>query len=219
MQDLLALSQTSHAAENIQLSEIAGAMQLARFPVAGWRISSFQTMKLVHLCRILRMIHSPMDVFLLFDDRNGRILLDVGSTEGLNPEPEPEPTPEELENQTIFRQLEKCSMDEYDDFQPRHPMPKDRAHRRGDSYFNSDIETVVSELGAMSGDLRNLARSALEGGPDLPTATGNTAKNRILARTRNQYPGGSPGGGVPSPKPGLPPTAPRRAPRNEPEDF
>lgn len=215
LKDVVNLSGVSRGTRTIPIGEIAGANFIGRFRIAEWKISSFQVMKLIHMCRILRMIHSPMEVFLLFDDRNGRLLLDLGSTDGPLLAPQPEVSQEEEEeedsgSQNIFRQLEKASYDEYDDFQPRHPMPKDRAHRRGDSYFNSDIETVVSELGAMSGDLRNLARSALESGNDQPPmSSGTAAKNRILARTRNNYPGG----GSPSPKqPGLPPTAPRRRP-------
>lgn len=220
LRDLLHLSASSHAVGSLQLSEDAGADIIARYKAGHWRINSYQTMRLIHLCRILRMVHTPLDVYLLFDDRNGRILLDLGSTDQTPAVEAPEPAQEDEESQHIFRNLEKCSYDEYDDFQPRHPMPKDRAHRRGDSYFNSDIETVVNELGGgMAGggsgaDMRNLAKAALEGdGPAAAApATGNAAKNRILNRTKNNYPGGAagPAAGTPT-KPGLPPTAPKRA--------
>lgn len=48
------------------------------------------------------------------------------------------------EEQKIQKFLEVSSVDDFDDFTPRHPEPKDRAHRRGDSYFNSDI-TLLTE--------------------------------------------------------------------------
>lgn len=50
------------------------------------------------------------------------------------------------EDESMFlmhRHLESASFDEYDDFTPRHPVPKDKVHRRGDSYFNSDISEVA----------------------------------------------------------------------------
>eukprot|EP01039_Chlorochromonas_danica_P007015 gene7015-7759_t len=219
LRDIINLSLSSNESRNLVLGEEAVAEIIARTSLGPWKINAFQSLKLFHLSRILRMLQSPLDVILLFDDRNGRMVLDVGSTDedlqrgGLLSAPEEQETEEDVESQTIFRQLERCSYDEYDDFQPRHPMPKDRAHRRGDSYFNSDIETVVNEIsGGMSSgtsaDLRAMARSALEGSPaDQPAATGNAAKNRILARARNN--GGAASAGTPT-KAGLPPTAPKR---------
>jgi hypothetical protein len=42
----------------------------------------------------------------------------------------------------IEKTLEVYSIDEYDDFTPTHPQPKESKHRRGNSLFNSDIETL-----------------------------------------------------------------------------
>jgi len=55
------------------------------------------------------------------------------------------------EDEGIFlleSRLESASFDEYDDFTPRHPVPRDKVHRRGDSLFNSDI----TEVGRLVGD-------------------------------------------------------------------
>jgi hypothetical protein len=64
---------------------------------------------------------------------------------------------------TIERAFEKNSYDEFDDFAPRHPMPKDNLHRRGDSYFNSDIADVAraaqqeAEINAHLGILKEIS--------------------------------------------------------------
>lgn len=63
----------------------------------------------------------------------------------------------------IERAFEKNSYDEFDDFAPRHPMPKDNLHRRGDSYFNSDIADVArtaqqeAEINAHLGLLKDIS--------------------------------------------------------------
>ncbi|RYH04916.1 hypothetical protein EON65_46110 [archaeon] len=213
LKDVAALTITSLAGEDVLISEKSCSEIISRYQIGHWRLSSFQAMKATTLLRVVRMLRTPQDVQLILDDRNGRILIDVGSikessggdtdtTEMLHEDPE---------SMTIFKHLEKCSYDEYDDFQPRHPLPKDRggAHRRGDSYFNSDVDTVISELGNMaspSGDLRNMARSALlnvaETAATATPSSGNTAKNRILAKKNNMAPK----------SPGLPPPIPKRRP-------
>lgn len=44
------------------------------------------------------------------------------------------------ENNMIIKQIEISSVDEYDDFTSVFPAPKEKGHRRGNSYFNSDVE-------------------------------------------------------------------------------
>lgn len=47
----------------------------------------------------------------------------------------------------IDKHLESASFDEYDDFNPRHPEYNGhKGHRRGGSYFNSDMSDVVDML-------------------------------------------------------------------------
>ncbi len=60
----------------------------------------------------------------------------------------------------IEKHLESESFDEFDDFNPRHPQPKDKTHRRGGSYFNSDISDTVEQL-RVSEDALNLSQIAL----------------------------------------------------------
>ncbi len=141
--------------------------------------------------RVLHNLHHVQELTVQIDDRNGRILLDIGSAVH-DQEDEDEA---DGEHQEIFKHLEHFSCDEYDDFNPRHPMPKDRAHRRGDSYFNSDIDMVVGELGSQMGqmDLSKIASSLSEPAAATPAAEGSTApksaKDRILAKTKNNVPG------------------------------
>ena len=82
---------------------------------------------------------------------------------------------EEEDDIKIMKCLEIASYDEYDDFNPRHPHPRTKTHRRGDSYFNSDITDIANDaLAGFSGgsgfDLSAIAALALseEGFSDEP---------------------------------------------------
>ena len=57
----------------------------------------------------------------------------------------------------IEKHLESTSYDQYDDFNPRHPDYK--SHRRGGSFFNSDISDAASQ--AVAADLSLIAKMAL----------------------------------------------------------
>jgi hypothetical protein len=153
--------------------------------------------------RVFNRLSGALELAICVDDHRGRVVLDIGSAfhdkDAILAEADPvEEDEADVENQQIFKQLEICSMDEYDDFNPRHPMPKDRAHRRGDSYFNSDIEMVVGEIGAM--DLSNIAAKAAlfdEPGitPPLPPAPKQSAKEKMMEKRnkiKNNYPGRPP---------------------------
>jgi hypothetical protein len=86
-----------------------------------------------------------------------------------SPEPRPTSSENEAPNNTVAdfsieKRLESASYDEYDDFTPRHPMPRDKVHRRGDSYFNSDIGDAANVAldSAEVINMRKLASLALE---------------------------------------------------------
>jgi hypothetical protein len=147
--------------------------------------------------RVLYNLHHVQELTVQIDDRNGRILLDIGSAVHGQDQDNGEEEEGDLESQQIFKHLEHFSCDEYDDFNPRHPVPKDRAHRRGDSYFNSDIEMVVGELGNQvtnQFDLTSIvnklnAPAAAGAGAQGSTSGPKSAKDRILAKTKNNIPG------------------------------
>lgn len=171
------------------------------------------------LRRVMNRLCGSNTAIVTIDERNGRITLDLGSAfhdnDNFFSSEENMMTEEfEGESQQIFKQLEISSYDEYDDFNPRHPVPKERSnHRRGDSYFNSDVETLVNELSSSNnsvssgGDLSSLAKAALLGGNNIPTgansnsnnnattgggedassrkATTSSLKDRLLAKSKN----------------------------------
>jgi hypothetical protein len=58
----------------------------------------------------------------------------------------------------IEKYLESNSFDEFDDFNPRHPDYK--SHRRGGSFFNSDLSDIAAQVYAT--DLSLIAKKALD---------------------------------------------------------
>jgi hypothetical protein len=101
---------------------------------------------------------------------NGRILLDIGSafndpnaylaSATLLSDFQDTTAGEVMNDVHIEKHLEIASYDEYDDFTPRHPLPKDRTHRRGNSLFNSDIEVYANQALSMC-DVASLALDEL----------------------------------------------------------
>mmetsp|Transcript_43554 Transcript_43554/g.86568 ORF Transcript_43554/g.86568 Transcript_43554/m.86568 type:complete len:274 (-) Transcript_43554:294-1115(-) len=169
--------------------------------------------------RILCRLNTGVEAHVAVDIKTGRVILDIGSaflTNDAYEAPQVHAVSDEdsdAENQQIFKELELCSYDEYDDFNPRHPKPRDRAHRRGDSYFNSDIDMVVNELysglGAAPFDMKNVAASM----NDVPTpppkaAAGGDLKSRLLAKKKAAAEAAG-GAGATGP-PLAPPLAPPR---------
>jgi hypothetical protein len=122
------------------------------------------------LRRILCRLNTGSQATVSIDVKSGRIILDIGSAFNNNDAflasevHAISDNESDAGNQEIFKHLEICSYDEYDDFNPRHPKPRDKAHRRGDSYFNSDIDMVVNELysglGAAPFSMQSIAASA-----------------------------------------------------------
>lgn len=229
LKDILNLSVCCHATAGLLVPRKTLNDLLARHSrlnsVGPLKLSFPSDMSTGLLRLVLHRLTASVEAVIMIDDRKGRIVLDIGSSLHDNeaaqaiargaPPPNDDAEDEEDDNAQIFKQLEITSFDEYDDFNPRHPLPRDRAHRRGDSYFNSDIEMVVGEIGAM--DLSSVARKALtaeddddddKGGaqtlrplsglsgiaaadkpPLPPTQPKISAKDRILSKTRNNIPG------------------------------
>eukprot|EP01038_Epipyxis_sp_PR26KG_P006315 gene6315-8695_t len=154
--------------------------------------------------KVLYRILTTTKANVLIGNTNGRILLDLGSTlEGKDQymapshvayastvtnvvqallAPEDEDPGVDSGAHEIMRHLEVSSCDEYDDFNPRHPMPRDKAHRRGDSYFNSDVDLFTNDpiLGGMSNDLSSIAALALD--QNAGTTPASSLKNKFLAQ-------------------------------------
>jgi hypothetical protein len=141
------------------------------------------------LRRVLNRLNTCPLAVILIDEHTGRIHLDIGSAFKNNDtylasnvsillEEEDE------DAQQVFKHLEIMSYDEYDDFNPRHPKPREKVHRRGDSYFNSDIELVVNELPAAL-DTVQLSLHVDSDQSELVKAKTTDLKSRLLARKKN----------------------------------
>lgn len=156
------------------------------------------------LRRVLNRLNNGTEAVVAIDEKSGRIVLDIGSAfndkDAFLASAEQIPDDVSDTNQEIFKTLEMYSIDEYDDFNPRHPVPRDKAHRRGDSYFNSDINEVVNELqGGMAAsnaiDLKSAAAAALAGDDDQEPVSegvaGMSLKDRMMAKKKNAAKAGS----------------------------
>jgi len=155
--------------------------------LANFRLSFSSELTTGLLRRMLNRLNSGTEASIYIDSGSGRIILDIGSAFN-NKDAYLATNVEVLSDdesdggrQEIFKDLENYSVDEYDDFNPRHPKPRERAHRRGDSYFNSDIEQVVTELysdagGASPFSMKDLAAAAHAPAPPVPAAMGGPPK-------------------------------------------
>lgn len=146
--------------------------------------------------RVLNRIHTGSEAYVSVDASNGTIVLDIGSALNnkdvfLAPQvvsvAEPAVDDDSLQQQQyqqIFKHLEISSYDEYDDFMPRHPLPREKNHRRGDSYFNSDVDMYANEVlvGMKAFDMQNLANAALDVDID---DNNNNLKSKFLQRKKS----------------------------------
>lgn len=186
---------------------LADAKEKSSFPLTKlgpFNLRFSEELTLGMLRRVMNRLHTGTEALVTIDSKTGRVVLDIGSAFNDRDAFLADAVPAEdedggmAEQQEIFKHLEICSMDEYDDFNPRHPKPKDKAHRRGDSYFNSDIEMVVNELQGESMaaktthtmDIKNIAAMALA---SEETGDGSHAvKNKFLAMKKKTGAMGSP---------------------------
>ena len=175
LQDVLVLSTCSRFSANlgIEASTIKKLLQKSKRGKLGqFSITFPEELTTGLLRRILNRLNTGTEASVSIDSRTGRIILDIGSAFNnkdaylASDVTAMSDNESEVSGAEIFRHLEICSYDEYDDFNPRHPKPRDKAHRRGDSYFNSDIDMVVNELysglGASPFNLQNIAASAVK---------------------------------------------------------
>ena len=157
--------------------------------------------------RVLSRMMSPTyDKAVLTVLKNGRVVLDIsGPKDSYEEDTDEEDDEEENEDHKIHKHIEGPSCDEYDDFVPRHPMAKGQ-HRRGDSYFNSDIDLYADQVmpqhtsSAFNKEknktpfsMQDLADAADDIDDNSPTNP-NSVKNRLMQKkkstmTFNKYPG------------------------------
>eukprot|EP00596_Hydrurales_sp_CCMP1899_P007691 CAMPEP_0119034244 /NCGR_PEP_ID=MMETSP1177-20130426/1249_1 /TAXON_ID=2985 /ORGANISM="Ochromonas sp, Strain CCMP1899" /LENGTH=192 /DNA_ID=CAMNT_0006991547 /DNA_START=306 /DNA_END=884 /DNA_ORIENTATION=+ len=123
---------------------------------------------------LYRVIHGT-DGVLSIEGSSGRIILHIGSAfkdqdtymaslvTAVPLAYDDEPHASSYGDEPILRVLERASIDEYDDYNPRHPT-MGKTHRRGGSYFNSDVGSDMGDM-ATSGlkdfDLAHLSSLAV----------------------------------------------------------
>lgn len=144
--------------------------------IGNFRLTFSSAVSLGILRRMLHRVNIGNTAVISIDENSGRIIVDIGSAfkdrdaflasnVTLLPaisSADSYGTAIDNADQVILKHLEVSSYDEYDDFNPRHPLPKDKTHRRGGSYFNSDIELYATEAVADEfNDLQNIAFQAL----------------------------------------------------------
>ena len=148
-----------------------------------YKISFASDVTLGILRRMLnRVVHGSEGV-LSIDSYSGRIILDIGSAfkdrdtymaSMVTPiaySEDEEGLPYCYGDEPILKAIEHASFDEYDDFNPRHPQMK--THRRGGSYFNSDVGDLGDQALREIQDydmvnLSNMAINSLEIGSEIP---------------------------------------------------
>ena len=201
LQDILMFSECSKFTSNIVITSSSidrlihtahgNMFDIFKFPIKY----SFRFPPQLTLGFFRSLIHQlkvSSEATISIDESSGRIILDIGNVFNAHDAylvSEVEAEPEQQEDQEIYKHLEMSSYDEYDDFNPRHPKPREKAHRRGDSYFNSDIELVVNELpNSLSGDigaiLSLISNVNINDTQDFDGTKKNDLKSRLLARKK-----------------------------------
>ena len=199
--DILNVSVASRDSAGLMIS--VGNIQ--RFLTTNQKVQSIGSYKLSFssdttlgiLRRILhRVIHGTEGV-LSIEGSTGRIILDIGSAfkdrdtymasmaTAVPLDDDDEPMLSAYGDEPILRALEHASFDEYDDYNPRHPT-MGKPHRRGGSYFNSDVGSDMGEV-ALSGlkefdleHLSSLAVTSLMGADNVPFSNANSDRLQKL---------------------------------------
>ena len=124
--------------------------------IGQYTLSFASDVSLGILRRMLHRVVSSTQCVLSIEGSTGRIIMDIGSafkdrdslmasmvTAVPCTEDDLNLPPGVYGEEPILKAIEHASFDEYDDYTPRHPSMK--THRRGGSYFNSDIGEYGNE--------------------------------------------------------------------------
>jgi hypothetical protein len=155
LEDILNLSVTSKSCAGLVVSRDSAEGYLRGNRRVGFlgqfAISMSSDVTFGILRRILHRLTSGTQGIVSIDGQTGRVVMDIGSA--FNDQdaflstavPLDDDDNSSIADAVIQKHLEIASYDEYDDFAPRHPLPREKTHRRGDSYFNSDVEYAANE--------------------------------------------------------------------------
>jgi hypothetical protein len=162
-----------------------------------FKVSFPNDLTIGHFSKVLSKFYSPSNIEITINvmSQSGRVVLDLGSV--VNGIEDGDSDEEVDEAHMIHKHIEVTSCDEFDDFEPRHPVARG-AHRRGDSYFNSDVDAYANDIQPihksnafdMSGVAGAMPDDDDENSPNNP----NSVKNRLLQRkgggmASTNYPG------------------------------
>lgn len=203
-EEVLKLSVCSRASAGIFISAPAIKVVLKDKPelnfIGKFELSFGSEITIGMLRRICNRLLTGVSAVVTLDDFTGRVMLDIGSAFNdnnafLSSNVQPV-VDEEAYNEEVFKHLNLVSFDEYDDFNPRHPKPRDQgSHRRGDSYFSSDIEMLANEP-KLKFDIQTLNVAAI--GQEAEEAPVSNLKSKFLSKTKNIIPGRGMAGGPPT---------------------
>lgn len=196
--ELLKLSACSRLTTSLTIDREVLDYQVQRYqPVStiGRFALSFQSNTTLGLFRrVLCRVVCGTAGMLSIDGNTGRIVMDIGSAfndeDGFLPSAVPVDDEEgsSIPDMGIQKHLEIASYDEYDDFAPRHPLPREKGHRRGNSLFNSDVEYAATEA-LLAPPMPDL------GGMDLAEAAAQAVAMELMADpappTRRMYSAGA----------------------------
>ena len=186
LKEALNVSACSRFTSSVNISQATAQPFLAKSKISHiGRIAikiSAAPMTLGNFRRVLFRIIKCSEGTLCIDYTMGRVILDLGSAYkdkkafvDANAVILVQSSEGQENSEPILKYLEVSSYDEYDDFNPRHPSPRDmlKTHRRGDSYFNSDIESIAKDALLDVLDLSTID-SQTEAGK--PKSTGRTSR-------------------------------------------
>jgi hypothetical protein len=194
--DVLNLSATSKASLALKISvanihNFLGEDERLQ-SIGNFRIAFASDTTIGLLKSMLYRVVTGKEGVLTIDGSTGRVLLDIGSAfssqdtflsamvTAIPVDDEPVPT---IADHPILKQFERASFDEYDDYNPRHPM-MNKSHRRGCSYFNSDIEEVATEALKPQydgNDLSTIAELAMNSLEDEAAEAENLRKSQSIS--------------------------------------
>ena len=151
LEDLFLFSSCSHEISSLAISSSTAQLLINNSSTAKLIDSQFLDLNHLTLGILRKTIHRLVDGIPSSQPSLTNIDLSHGPII-------PAPVDQDGDAVPIEKYLESNSFDEFDDFNPRHPDYK--SHRRGGSFFNSDLSDIAAQVYAT--DLSFIAKKALD---------------------------------------------------------
>jgi hypothetical protein len=153
LEELFTLSSCSHAISSLSISLSTAQLLIYNNPTARLIDSQFLDLNHLTLGILRKTIHRLVDGIPSPHPFHSDLALAAAAPGG-----DEEEDAAAGDAVPIEKYLESNSFDEFDDFNPRHPDYK--SHRRGGSFFNSDLSDIAAQVYAT--DLSLIAKKALD---------------------------------------------------------